>query len=459
LTEPTTGLPRPWKWAFATGRGERVENSVTYQRGNPTDAPESRQDRVYDDFSTVTASLVGKRENSLYAACQWDWRDGLISKRMRFCCGAVMLWAVGTTLVGCGGSPSSPSGSSLQVTAISPSTGTSFGGTAVTITGRNFTTGTSLTFGGTPATDVVVNDSASITATTPVHPAGTVDVSVKSGTGAEGTLRQAFQYVRPTVANSPPVVSVLTAQGSRASEPSAYANVDEAISVAATVTDAETPVTTLTFDWSAEAGVVIGTGPTVTWKAPHSAGRSTIRLTVTETYTTPDPSGLPVQSRYVVTGTVDVDVHDEASEIAAMAKNFLVRFSQSNVSPNDVMTDFKDGCGAGGTGKQDEYNQVVANRQNFRIVDWSVGEPRVTVNFKSLSPYRSRSGDAWAAVDVRWVSQCLVAGVGCTSAGGTRLDAGTDWVTTQYDAQTRRWWICDSDYEGTSASSLQRYLR
>ena len=60
----------------------------------------------------------------------------------------------------------------------------------MTITGTNFATGATVTFGGTAATSVVVVNSTTITATTPPGSAGAVTVTVKrrrqSGSQASG---------------------------------------------------------------------------------------------------------------------------------------------------------------------------------------------------------------------------------------------------------------------------------
>ena len=50
-----------------------------------------------------------------------------------------------------------------------PNNGTAAGGTAVTITGTNFSAGATVTFGATAATNVVVASGTSITATTPAR--------------------------------------------------------------------------------------------------------------------------------------------------------------------------------------------------------------------------------------------------------------------------------------------------
>ena len=82
------------------------------------------------------------------------------------------------------------------VTAISPTSGTTTGGTSVTITGANFTGATAVTIGGAAATGITVNSATSITATTPAGTAGpaSVLVTTPSGTNAANTL---YTYVTP----------------------------------------------------------------------------------------------------------------------------------------------------------------------------------------------------------------------------------------------------------------------
>jgi len=100
-----------------------------------------------------------------------------------------------------------------QVTGVSPSTGPTSGGTAVTITGMNFTGTTAVTFGGVPATGITVNQAGTqITAIDPaVTTAGMVDVLVTTpgGTSTTSTADQ-FTYTSTT---APTVVSVTTNDG------------------------------------------------------------------------------------------------------------------------------------------------------------------------------------------------------------------------------------------------------
>ena len=82
-----------------------------------------------------------------------------------------------------------------DLTAITPPTGPTTGGTTVTITGANLTGTTSVTFDGVPATNVTVAPGGgSLTAVTPAHAAGPVDVAVTTPAGTD-TLPGAFTYV------------------------------------------------------------------------------------------------------------------------------------------------------------------------------------------------------------------------------------------------------------------------
>jgi uncharacterized repeat protein (TIGR02543 family) len=83
------------------------------------------------------------------------------------------------------------------VSSLSPTSGTTAGGTPVTITGTNLTGATAVSFGGTPATSVVAVDATTVTCTSPAG-SGTVDVTVTTpgGTSATNPSDQ-FTYVVP----------------------------------------------------------------------------------------------------------------------------------------------------------------------------------------------------------------------------------------------------------------------
>ena len=86
------------------------------------------------------------------------------------------------------------------VTGLSPISGTTSGGTTVTITGTHLTGATAVSFGGTAATSVTVNSATEITATTPAHAAGLAEVTVTTpggGTSATAGTGNDYTYVAP----------------------------------------------------------------------------------------------------------------------------------------------------------------------------------------------------------------------------------------------------------------------
>jgi IPT/TIG domain len=84
------------------------------------------------------------------------------------------------------------------ISTVAPATGPTNGGTLVTITGGNFQVGAQVAIGGVPAGDVVIKDSATITATSPALPVGpAVDVMVND-LGASATKTAAYTYTLGT---------------------------------------------------------------------------------------------------------------------------------------------------------------------------------------------------------------------------------------------------------------------
>jgi hypothetical protein len=79
------------------------------------------------------------------------------------------------------------------VTSINPTSGPGSGGTSVTITGTNFNSSSTVSFGNTFATGVTVNNSTSITATSPAG-SGTVNVTVTTA-GHTDAQTNNFTYV------------------------------------------------------------------------------------------------------------------------------------------------------------------------------------------------------------------------------------------------------------------------
>jgi hypothetical protein len=150
------------------------------------------------------------------------------------------------------------------VTSVSPNSGSTAGGTAVTITGTNFASGATVTFGGTAATNVVVASSTTITATTPAQAAGAVTVTVTVN-GQSGSLANAFTYLA-----APTVTSVSPNSGSTAG------------GTAVTITGTNfASGATVTFGGTAATNVVVASSTTITATTPaHAAGAVTVTVTV-----------------------------------------------------------------------------------------------------------------------------------------------------------------------------------
>ena len=86
---------------------------------------------------------------------------------------------------------------------VAPSSGTTFGGTAVTLTGTNFGSACSVDFGGAAATGVSAPSATTINATTPAHAAGAVTVSVTCS-GGTATRANGFTF------NTSPGITTVT---------------------------------------------------------------------------------------------------------------------------------------------------------------------------------------------------------------------------------------------------------
>jgi hypothetical protein len=95
------------------------------------------------------------------------------------------------------------------ITSVTPTSATTAGGTSVTLTGSGFAAGASVSFGGAAASNVVVASDTSVTATTPPHAAGGVDVSVTNPDGLSGRLSGGFTYTAPPPAPTPPPPAVV----------------------------------------------------------------------------------------------------------------------------------------------------------------------------------------------------------------------------------------------------------
>ncbi len=90
----------------------------------------------------------------------------------------------------------------ITITSITPTAGTTAGGTPVTIVGTNFNFQTTVAIGGSSCTGLAIGSSTALTCSTPAHAAGAVNVVLTNPDATSATLTNGFTYVTPpTVTN------------------------------------------------------------------------------------------------------------------------------------------------------------------------------------------------------------------------------------------------------------------
>jgi hypothetical protein len=262
----------------------------------------------------------------------------------------------------------------------------------------------------------------------------------------------------PVVNNTPPVIGKFTIQGIRQNEPANFADALEEVPVSVEVTDAESSINDLKFNWTSSVGTFSGTGAKVTWKAPDKVDAPTVvtlNLEVVETYTS---QGKPVTNN--PKGSATLSLHDSVKEAGDMARQFLLDFSDSSIPVPFVMRNFDPTC----YGTSEETAQVADNRTNFTIIASTIGPPNTSVKFGGICSFRSKPGDACARVLSYWKSRAnknIYNADGSLYAGqGQEVEAGPniDQVAAKYDANQQRWKLCDSQFDPDS-KTLRAQIR
>ena len=151
----------------------------------------------------------------------------------------------------------------IYISSVTPNSGATAGGTAITITGANLTGAISVTVGGIAATSVVVVSSTSITAVTPAGTAGAKSVAVTTP-NETATATNAFTYFAP-----PTISSVSPATGSTAG------------GIAITITGANlTGATSVTVGGVAATSVVVVSAMSIIAVTPAgTAGANSVAVT------------------------------------------------------------------------------------------------------------------------------------------------------------------------------------
>ena len=209
------------------------------------------------------------------------------------------------------------------VTSISPTSGTTAGGTSVTITGTNFISGATVTIGGSSCTSVVVVSSTSITCITPSGTAGSQDVVVATGVSPNATLAGGFTYVAPPAAPDTPDLATASDSGSSStdditSDSTPTISVGSAANgntVTVTATKSGQTNVTCTFTATAQTGCDLGTLVDGVWSVTakqtasgiDSAATSALSITVDATRPTVTSfSSTKSNGTYGIGTTIDI---------------------------------------------------------------------------------------------------------------------------------------------------------
>jgi hypothetical protein len=204
----------------------------------------------------------------------------------------------------------------LSLATISPASGSIAGGTQVTITGGGFVIGsTTVQFDGVLAETVTVVASDRLTAVSPAHAKGAVQVVVINGRGGMGTLSKGFTYTE-----SPPpsdvdagvddaATSTSTGTGTTATNTvtgTATSAVAVATSTVVATTNTGTATSAVASDTATSVGTT-GTGVVTATSATNTDTLTSATATDTGTRTKTDAStGTSVATSTVVDAGVDV---------------------------------------------------------------------------------------------------------------------------------------------------------
>jgi len=254
--------------------------------------------------------------------------------------------------------------------------------------------------------------------------------------------------------NAPPSIATITVQGRRPKQPARFADAREIIDVTATVTDAETPVDELIYEWSAPVGTFSGTGRAVTWTAPETvSGPAPVALTlkVVEKYGHPGQAKIYSQD---VSATQTLALHDSVKEVGQMSVRFLTEFSkpQTNKDWRDIMKDFKAAACPRPSEVDLERLDVENHFNNFFMHNFRIDPATVSVNFGGTCAVGQQPGDACASVFVLWDSTDLRSNIRMTTTG-------FDFLAAAYSTTDARWWLCASNFRATGTFGHSFYSR
>ena len=187
VTSPNTAVTWP------AGSTQTVTWNVAGTTAAPISCANVKVELSTDGGQTFGTTLLSSTPNDGSQAITLpSYPTAGVTARLKVSCVGNVFFAVSRPSFTISTGPVTPT-----VTSISPASGSTAGGTAVTIAGTGFVSGATVSVGGVAATSVVVSSDTAITAVTGPRGVGTVDVVVTNPGGASGTKTSAYTYVAP----------------------------------------------------------------------------------------------------------------------------------------------------------------------------------------------------------------------------------------------------------------------
>ena len=232
--------------------------------------------------------------------------------------------------------------------------------------------------------------------------------------------------IPPTVKlTTPPVIRSITA-------PTTRVETGQDFTITAVVEDKETPLNQLSYVWTANAGIITGTGPVVTWR--HAPGLTAgvnvvITLTVLDKHKEIENNVIVEREYRVVGQAAPFRVHDSAAEMKELSRKFLLDlFGNSRIPPLACLVDFSE-SGRCKAGKAAELEDITINRQEVEVKSGRI----FTQQFVFEGPNAARVINFAEFFSVKLSN----------NAGG--FARGDFIITGIYELN--RWWICESNYD------------
>lgn len=183
VTQPNTAL----SWAGNSSQ------SVTWNVANTAAAPVSCAnvaiDLSTDGGTTFPTTLLASTANDGTEAVTIPNTPTTLARVRVSCVGNIFFDISNANFTITAGGPPAPT-----LTSVMPGFGNVAGGTSVTLTGTNFVNGATVLFGAAGPVATTFNSSSSLTALTPPHAEGTVNVTVTNPDTQSATLNSAFTY-------------------------------------------------------------------------------------------------------------------------------------------------------------------------------------------------------------------------------------------------------------------------